>query len=83
MTTKKLERAAYLPAPATAETLKQFRLEFGLSQAQLARLLDVSAISISSIESGVRVIGQPMTYALALEALRERLVKGRIFGDCI
>lgn len=54
------------------ETLKQYRARKGLTQQQLADLLDVSQPFISHVEKGIRTVSPS-------EALKwERLTKGEL-----
>jgi DNA-binding transcriptional regulator YiaG len=57
----------------TGEDLKSWREQWGITQAELARLLGTYQETISRWERGVR--GIPSYLALALEALEHRLRK--------
>lgn len=54
----------------TGDTLRRAREELGLSQAELARLFEVTVTTISRWERGERVITAPGAITLALNHLR-------------
>ena len=55
----------------TREELKTWRLSKGLSQAKLARLLNVTVMAVSRWERGVRSI--PALLPMALDGLERQL----------
>jgi predicted transcriptional regulator len=56
------------------EDLKNWRRKWGISQADLARILRTYQVTISRWETGARNI--PFLLPLALEALENRMKKG-------
>ena len=63
-------------SPMTSAALKAWRRKVGLTQRQLAALLDVPALTISAWETGRIGIKRPMMLALACRTL-EREVSRR------
>ena len=57
----------------TPDDLAAFRERLGLSQADLARLLDVPDSTVSRWERGLMAISSPTILRLALERLAETL----------
>lgn len=64
----------------TPNDLIATRVTLGLSQAELARLLDVPASTISRWERGLNKIASPRILALALERLAELQANGTRIG---
>lgn len=60
------------PSGMTGQELRATRDALGLSQAELARALDVTVSTISRWETGHKPIGNPGMVRLALEALAMR-----------
>lgn len=60
---------------ATPEMLRQFRLDFGLTQENLHDLLGVTWQTLSRWERGVQPIRHQRLLYLALQTLRGRLVR--------
>ncbi len=58
---------------ATPEMLQEFRAEFGLTQANLRDLIDVTWQTLSRWERGVQPIRHPRLLYLALQQLRRQL----------
>lgn len=56
------------------EDLKLWRQEWGITQAELARMLGTYTVTVCRWETGVR--GIPFLLPLALEALEHKLRKG-------
>jgi transcriptional regulator with XRE-family HTH domain len=54
----------------TGSELRAIRLEIGLSQARLARELDVTVTTVARWERGEQTIGSPAAIWLALQALK-------------
>jgi len=57
------------PAALTPADLRAYRIRLGLTQAQLARLLDIPDSTLSRWERGLMVIASPTILYLALERL--------------
>lgn len=57
----------------TPEGLRAFREDYGLTQAELADLLNIDTLTVSRWERGASAIWAPRIMALALRELRRTL----------